>query len=91
MHCPEAAHPIVTFLGIVLDRGGQLNGSSTLLHYPFQSTAYNSSTRAHYTFPITAYFKNGQGWAKFPPLDANTHVFLTGRIFESQKRIDNWL
>ncbi|KAJ5111788.1 hypothetical protein NUU61_001418 [Penicillium alfredii] len=81
MHCPQAAQPIVTFLGVVLERGGQLNGGPTLLHYRLQTTVYNTSTRTHHTFPITAYFKNGQRWANFPPLSINTHVFLTGRIF----------
>lgn len=81
MHCPEAAQPIVTLLGVVLERGGQLNCGSTLLHYRLQCTVYNSSSRTHHTFPVTAYFKNGQRWANFPPLNINTHVFLTGRIF----------
>lgn len=85
MHCPQAAQPIVTFLGLVIERGGQLNGGPTLLHYRLQTTVYNSSTRTHHTFPITAYFKNGQRWAKFPPLGINTHVFLTGRIFGRTK------
>ncbi|CAG8878830.1 unnamed protein product [Penicillium nalgiovense] len=81
MHCPGAAQPIVTFLGVVLERGGQLNDGPTLLHYRLQTTVYNTSTRIHHTFPITAYFKNGQRWANFPPLNVNSHVFLTGRIF----------
>ncbi|CAI7627757.1 unnamed protein product [Penicillium pancosmium] len=81
MHCPGAAQPVVTFLGVVLERGGELNAGPTLLHYRLQTTVYNSSTRSHHTFPITAYFKNGQRWANFPPLNINTHVFLTGRIF----------
>lgn len=33
MHCPGAAQPIVTFLGVVLERGGHLNDGPTLLHY----------------------------------------------------------
>ena len=81
MHCPEAAQPIVTFLGVVLNRGGQLNDRPTLLHYRLQTTVYNTSTRTQHTFPITAYFKNGQRYANFPPLNINAHVFLTGRIF----------
>jgi hypothetical protein len=81
MHYPEAAQPVVTFLGIILERGGQLNSASTLLHYRLQCTVYNSSTRTNHTFPITAYFKNGQRWANFPPLNINTYIFLTGRIF----------
>jgi hypothetical protein len=85
MHCPEAAQPIVTVLGTVLERGGQLNGGSTLLHYRLQSTVYNSSSRTHHTFPLTAYFKNGQRWANLPPLNVNTSIFLTGRIFGSTK------
>ncbi|KAJ6168290.1 hypothetical protein N7497_001133 [Penicillium chrysogenum] len=71
----------LTFLGVVIERGGQLNGGPTLLHYRLQTTVYNSSTRTHHTFPVTAYFKNGQRWANFPPLSINTHVFLTGRVF----------
>ena len=58
MHCPEAAQSIVTVLGTVLERGGQLNDGSTLLHYRLQSTFYNSSSRSHHTFLLTAYFKN---------------------------------
>ncbi|KAJ5644251.1 uncharacterized protein N7484_006758 [Penicillium longicatenatum] len=81
MHCPEAAQPIVTVLGTVIERGGQLNDGPTLLHYRFQSTVYNSSSRAHHTFLLTAYFKNGQRWANFPPLSINASNFLTGRIF----------
>jgi hypothetical protein len=71
----------VTFLGVVLERGGQLNGGPTLLHYRLQSTVYNSSTRTHHNFSITAYFKNGERRTNFPLLNINTHVFLTGRIF----------
>jgi hypothetical protein len=41
MHCPEAAQPIVTFLGIVIERNGQLNDGPTLLHYRLQTTVYN--------------------------------------------------
>ncbi|KAJ5904697.1 uncharacterized protein N7473_001751 [Penicillium subrubescens] len=81
MHCPEAAQPTVTFLGVVLKRGGQLNGGPILLHYRLQTTVYNSSSRTYHTFPVTAYFKNGQRWANFPPLTTNSYVFLTGRIF----------
>ena len=81
MHYPEAAQPTVTFLGVVIERGGQLNGGPTLLHYRFQTTVYNSSARTYHTFPITAYFKNGQRWANFPPLNINSYVFLTGHIF----------
>ena len=81
MHCPGAAQPIVTFLGVVLERRGQLNDDRNLLHYRLQTTVYIPSTRAPHTFPITAFFKNGQRWANFPPLNVNTHVFLTGRIF----------
>ncbi|KAJ5612016.1 hypothetical protein N7510_005210 [Penicillium lagena] len=68
-----------------LNEGVQLNGGSTLLHYRLQSTVYNSSSRTHHTFPLTAYFKNGQRWANLPPLNVNTSIFLTGRIFGSTK------
>ncbi|KAF7586548.1 hypothetical protein BBP40_008688 [Aspergillus hancockii] len=81
MHCPEAAQPTVTFLGIVNERGGQLNNGPTLLHYQLQSTVYNTSSRNLHTFPITAYFKNGHRWVNFPPLALNAQVFITGRIF----------
>lgn len=81
MHCPGAAQPIVTFLGVVLERRGQLNDGRNLLHYRLETTVYNPSTRTPHTFPITAFFKNGQRWANFPPLNVNAHVFLTGRIF----------
>jgi hypothetical protein len=80
-HCPGAAQPIVTFLGIVLERRGQLNGGRDLLHYRLQTTVYNPSTRTPHTFPITTFFKNGQRWANFPLLNVGAHVFLTGRIF----------
>ncbi|KAJ6027440.1 hypothetical protein N7460_012257 [Penicillium canescens] len=91
MHCLEAAQPIVTVLAIVLERGGQLNDGQNLLHYRLQTTVYNPSTRSSHTFPITAYFKNGQRWANFPPLNTNTHVFVTGRIFGLTKKIASWL
>lgn len=81
MHCPEAAQPIVTVLGTIIGHGGQLNDGPTLLHYRLQSTVYNSSSRSHHTFLLTAYFKNGQRWAKFPVLNVNTSIFLTGHIF----------
>jgi hypothetical protein len=81
MHCPGAAQPKVTFLGVVLERRGQLNDGRNLLHYRLQTTVYNPSTRTSHTFPIMAFFKNGQRWANFPPLSVNSHVFLTGRIF----------
>jgi hypothetical protein len=81
VHCPEAAQPIVTVLGTVLKRGGQLNDGPTLLHYRLQSTVYNSLSRSHHSFLLTAYFKNGQRWPNFPPLNINTSIFLTGRIF----------
>lgn len=53
----------------------------TVLHYRLQTIVYNPSTRIPHAFPITAFFKNGQRGANFPPLNVNTHVFLTGRIF----------
>jgi hypothetical protein len=81
LHCPGAAQPIVTFLGIVVERRGQLNDARSLLHYRLQTTVYNPSTRTAHTFPITAFFKNGQRWVNFPPLNLNTYVFVTGRIF----------
>lgn len=37
-------------------------------------------------FSITAFFKNRQRWAKFPPLNVNAHVFLTGRILGLTKQ-----
>jgi hypothetical protein len=81
MHCPEEAQPIVTFLGTVIEREGQLNNGPTLLHYHLQSTVYNSSTRTTHTFRITAYLKNGPRWVNFPSLTPNSQVFITGRIF----------
>lgn len=81
MHCPEAAQPNVTFLGVVHERDGQLNHGFTLLHYRLQVTVYNSSTRTPHTFPITIYFKNGNRWTNFPPLTPQTQIFVTGRIF----------
>jgi hypothetical protein len=81
MHCPEAAQPSVTFLGVVNKYAGELNNGSTLLHYCLQVTVYNSSTRNQHTFPITAYLRNGPRWAKFPLLTPQTQIFVTGRIF----------
>lgn len=81
MHCPEEAQPIVTLLGTVGERGGQLKSGSTLLHYCLQSTVHNSSTRTTHIFPITTYLKNGPRWSNFPSLSPNTQVFITGRIF----------
>lgn len=86
IHCPEAALPVVTVLATVLERGGQLNTGSTLLHYRLQSRVYNSSSRSHHTFPLTAYFKNGQRWVNFPPLNINARIFLTGRVFGVTKK-----
>jgi hypothetical protein len=85
MHCPEAAQPTVTFLGVINKHAGELNNGSTLLHYCLQVTVYNSSTRTQHTFPITAYFKNGPRWAKFPLLAPQTQIFVTGRIFGTTK------
>lgn len=86
MHCPEAAQPVITLLGNVTEREGELNSNtSTLLHYRLQCTVYNSSSRSHHTFPVTAYFKNGPRWTNFPPLTLNTAVFITGRIFGTTK------
>lgn len=81
MHCPEAAQPTVTFLGTILERGGQLNDGPVLLHYRLQTTVYDNSIRAPQTFPITAYFKNGSRWLNFPVLIPQTQIFITGRIF----------
>ncbi|KAJ6035956.1 hypothetical protein N7540_000235 [Penicillium herquei] len=53
MHCPEAAQTTVSLLGVVLECGGQLNSSPTLLHYRLRSTTYSSSSRDCHTFPIT--------------------------------------
>jgi hypothetical protein len=85
MHCPEAAQPTVTFLGVINKYAGELNNGSTLLHYCLQVTAYNSSTRSQHTFPITAYFRNGPRWAKFPLLAPQTPIFVTGHIFGTTK------
>jgi hypothetical protein len=85
MHCPEAAQPTVTFLGVINKHAGELNNGSTLLHYCLQVTVYNSSTRTQHTFPITAYFKNGPRWAKLPLLAPQTQIFVTGRIFGTTK------
>jgi hypothetical protein len=85
MHCPEAAQPTVTFLGVINKHAGELNNGSTLLHYCLQVTVYNSSTRNQHTFPITAYFKNGPRWAKLPLLATQTQIFITGRIFGTTK------
>jgi hypothetical protein len=76
----------VTLLGVVLERGGQLNGGPILLHYRLQTTVYNSSIRTYETFPVTAYFKNGQRWANFPLLSIKSYVFLIGRIFGLTKK-----
>jgi hypothetical protein len=86
MHCPEAAQPIMTFTGVITERGGELNNGPTLLHYRLQCTVYNSSTQSHHTFSITAYFKNRQSWSNFPPLSLNTQLFIAGRIFGQTKK-----
>jgi hypothetical protein len=85
MHCPEAAQPTVTFLGVINKYAGELNNGSTLLHYYLQVTVYNSSTRYQHTFPIAAYLRNGPRWAKFPLLAPQTQIFVTGRIFGTTK------
>jgi hypothetical protein len=85
MHCPEAAQPTVTFLGVVLERGGQLNGGPTLLHYRLQTAVYNSSARTYHSFPVTAYFKNGQRLANFPTLKRKCLCFLDRTHFRPHK------
>lgn len=52
MHCPEAAQPNVTFLGVVHERAGQLNHRLTLIYYRLQVAVYNSSTLYGYESPF---------------------------------------
>jgi hypothetical protein len=80
MHCPEAAPPIVTFLGIVEKCGGRLNDGPTLLHYDLQATVYDSSSRDQITFPISVYLKNGNRWINFPRLAIQSPIFVAGRL-----------
>jgi hypothetical protein len=78
MHYPEAALPIMTFLGIVKKYGGHLNDSPILLHYNLQATVYDSSSRDQITFPISVYLKNGNCWINFPQLAIQSLIFVAG-------------
>lgn len=81
MHCPEAALPTVTLLGIVRSGGGQLNNGSTLLHYDLETNVYDLSKKASVTFTVSIYFRNGNRWANFPILARQSRIFIAGRIF----------
>ncbi|KAJ5904789.1 uncharacterized protein N7473_001705 [Penicillium subrubescens] len=81
MHCPEAALPIVSLLGIVRSEGGQLNNGSTLLHYDLETNVYDLSNKASVTFTVSIYFRNGNRWTNFPVLARQSRIFIAGRIF----------
>jgi hypothetical protein len=81
MHCPEAALPTVSLLGIVQNGGGQLNNGSTLLHYDLETNVYDVPNKASVTFTVSIYFRNGNRWTKFPALARQSRIFITGRIF----------
>ena len=81
MHCPEAALPTVSLLGIIRGGGGQLNNGSNLLHYDLESNVYDVSNKASVTFTVSIYFRNGNRWTNFPVLARQSHIFITGRIF----------
>lgn len=81
MHCPEAALPSVSLLGIVRGEGGQLNNGSTLLHYDLETKVYDLSNKASVTFTVSIYFRNGNRWTNFPILARQSLIFIAGRIF----------
>jgi hypothetical protein len=81
MHCPAAALPMVSLLGIEEGCGGQLNSGSSLLYYDLQTTVYNSLDKTSTTFTVSIYFKNGKHWANFPTLTMWSRLFVTGCIF----------
>ena len=81
MHCPEAALPSVSLLGVVRGGGGQLNTGSTLLHYDLETTVYDISSKSSVTFTVCIYFRNGKRWTNFPILAMQSRIFIDGRIF----------
>jgi hypothetical protein len=81
MHCPEAALPTVSLLGIVRSGGGQLNNGPTLLHYDLETNVYDLPNKASVAFTVSIYFRNGNRWTKFPILARQSRIFITGRIF----------
>jgi len=81
MHCPEAALPSVSLLGVVRGGGGQLNTGSTLLHYDLETTVYDISSKSSVTFTVCIYFRNGKRWTNFPSLAMQSRIFIDGRIF----------
>jgi hypothetical protein len=81
MHCPEAALPTVSLLGIVRSGEGQLNNRSTLLHYDLETNVYDPSNKASVAFTVSIYFRNGNRWTNFPVLARQSRIFITGRIF----------
>lgn len=72
--CAEAAHPTVSFLDIFFERGGELNGGSTVLHYGQRSAIYNASHSRYHTVPIITYFKTGQLQVNFPTVNIITCI-----------------
>jgi hypothetical protein len=81
MHCPEAALPTVSLLGIVRTGGGQLNNGRTLLYYDLETNVYDPLNKVSVTFTVSIYFRNGNRWTKFPVLSTQSRIFITGRIF----------
>lgn len=81
MHCPEAALPSVSLLGIVRGGAGQLNNGSTLLHYDLETKVYDLSNKSSVTFTVSIYFRNGNRWTNFPILAMQSRIFIAGRIF----------
>ena len=81
MHCPEAALPTVSLLGVVRGGGGELNNGSILLHYDLETSIYDVSSKASVKFTVSIYFRNGNRWTNFPSLARQSRIFITGRIF----------
>lgn len=81
IHCPEAALPSVSLLGVVRGGGGEFNTGSTLLHYDLETTVYDISSKSSVTFTVCIYFRNGKRWANFPILAMQSRIFIDGRIF----------
>lgn len=53
MHCPEAALPTFSLLGIVRGGGGQLNNGSNLLHYDLETNVYDLSNKTSVVFTVS--------------------------------------
>jgi hypothetical protein len=81
IHLPQASSLVVTFLGVVVERGRRSNEGGCLLHYILRVTVYDNATRNTVSSQIAAYFKNRRRCVNFPVLSLHTAIFITGHVF----------